>query len=113
MTESILQEADNLTNHDRQDDYGHPYDDFSKTGKMWEGIFGHKVTPQQVALCMVCVKISRECNKPKRDNSVDGAGYFNCLDMVNQRQAEMDAGHDAEIKKIEKRFDEKFSGLTQ
>jgi hypothetical protein len=31
---------------------------------------------------MVGVKISRECNKPKRDNRVDGAGYFETLQMI-------------------------------
>jgi len=33
---------------------------------------------------MVGLKISREVNKPKRDNRVDGAGYFETLDMVRQ-----------------------------
>lgn len=35
---------------------------------------------------MVAVKISRQCHMPKRDNLVDGAGYFNCLDMIGQER---------------------------
>jgi len=31
---------------------------------------------------MIGVKISRECNKPKRDNRIDIAGYAEALDMV-------------------------------
>ena len=31
---------------------------------------------------MICVKLSRQVNKPKRDNTVDGAGYFECLQMA-------------------------------
>lgn len=82
--ESILHEAHRLTNRDRQTDYGHPYDDFSRTAAMWSQILGVDVTPQQVALCMVCVKVSREINRPKRDNRVDIAGYINCLQMIQE-----------------------------
>lgn len=82
MSETILQEAQRLVHGDRQADYGHPLDDFSKTALIWQVILGVPVTPEQVALCMVGVKISRECNKPKRDNRVDGCGYFATLDMV-------------------------------
>ena len=45
------------------------------------------ITAEQAALCMVAVKISRECHRPKRDNRVDGAGYFKVLDMIiNERE---------------------------
>lgn len=80
--ETILEEADRLVDGDRQSDYGHPLDDFSKTAKLWSVILGTDVTPEQVALCMVQVKVSRELNKPKRDNRVDAAGYLKTLDMV-------------------------------
>jgi hypothetical protein len=36
---------------------------------------------------MVAVKISRELNAPKRDNLVDGSGYFNCLQMLRDERA--------------------------
>ena len=80
--ESILFEAHNLVHGVRGEDYGHPYEDFSRTAKIWSAILGVDVTPEQVALCMIGVKISRECNKPKRDNRVDIAGYAEALDMV-------------------------------
>jgi hypothetical protein len=80
--ESALQEAQRLVHGNRGDDYGHPIHDFSRTAQIWSAVFGHEVSPEQVALCMVGVKISRECNKPKRDNRVDGAGYFETLQMI-------------------------------
>jgi len=80
--ESILFEAHNLVHGVRGEDYGHPYEDFSRTAKIWSAILGVDVTPEQVALCMIGVKISRECNKPKRDNRIDIAGYAETLDMV-------------------------------
>ena len=79
---SILTEAHRLVHGDRGDDYGHPYHDFSRTAKIWSAILDKEVTPEQVALCMIGVKISRECNRPKRDNRVDMAGYAETLDMV-------------------------------
>lgn len=87
--ETVLQEADRLVAADRQDSYGHPFDDFTRTGKMWAAILDlTEVKPEEVALCMVALKISRECHKPKRDNRVDGAGYFKCLDLVAQVRGE-------------------------
>ena len=83
---TILDDAKELVHGDRQIDYGHPLDDFERTAKIWEAILGCSVTAEQVALCMVGVKISRECNHPKRDNRVDGAGYFETLDMVQQER---------------------------
>ena len=82
IRESILFEAHNLVHGVRGEDYGHPYHDFSRTAKIWSAILGVDVTPEQVALCMIGVKISRECNKPKRDNRIDIAGYAEALDMV-------------------------------
>lgn len=83
MSETILQEAQRLVHGDRGEAYGHPLDDFSRTAKIWSAILGVEVTPEQVGLCMVGVKISRECNQPKRDNRVDGAGYFETVDMIH------------------------------
>jgi hypothetical protein len=83
---SILLEAEHLTEGARNADYGHPLDDYRRTAKLWSAVLGIDVTPEQAMLCMICVKISRECNHPKRDNRVDGAGYFKCLDMaINER----------------------------
>ena len=91
LGETILEEAQRLVHGDRQTDYGHPIEDFTRTGIIWGAIIGHRqhhepVTPEQVAMCMVGVKLSRECHHPKRDNRTDGAGYFATLDMVRQRQ---------------------------
>lgn len=80
--EDILEEALRITKGDRNNDYGHPFDDFTKTAAMWSAILGTTVGPEHVAMCMICVKLSRQCNSPKRDNLVDGAGYFRTLDMV-------------------------------
>lgn len=80
--ETILQEAQRLVHGDRQAAYGHPLDDFSRTAAMWAAILGHPVTAEQVGLCMIAVKVSRQCNAPKRDNMTDAAGYAATVQMV-------------------------------
>ena len=92
MSESVLAEADRIVDGDRQTDYGHPLDDFGKAALMWTAILGVDVTPEQVALCMCAVKISRQCNRPKRDNLVDLAGYAKTCQMVIDERARRDRG---------------------
>ena len=86
MSETILQEAQRLVHGDRQADYGHPLDDFTRTAAMWSAILGYRVTAEQVGLCMCAVKISRECNRPKRDNLTDLAGYAATVQMVKEER---------------------------
>ena len=84
---NILEEANKLVHCERNADYGHPLDDFSKTAKMWSAILGIDVTAEQVGLCMCCVKLSRQVNKPKLDNLVDLAGYAETVNMVIEERA--------------------------
>ncbi len=86
--ESILAEADRIVATDRQSDYGHPIDDFTRTGRMWGAILGiDDVPPEKVGLCMAALKISREVNKPKRDNRVDAAGYIKTVELIQEKLA--------------------------
>lgn len=84
----IASYAAELVTGERQDSYGHPLDDFTRAGKIWEAILGVKVSAEQVALCMVGVKISRQANAAKLDNIVDGIGYFLTLAMVQEERLE-------------------------
>ncbi len=77
-------EAKKLVYGDRNAQYGPPTKDLARTAKMWSAILDTEVTAKQVALCMVALKISRECFKPKADNIVDGIGYFLCAERVDK-----------------------------
>ncbi len=87
--DSILLEAERLTSGDRQDDYGHPRDDFEKAAHMWTAILTNKLRPdekidaREVPLCMIAVKLARQSHRHKRDNLVDIAGYAQTAAMVN------------------------------
>jgi hypothetical protein len=93
--ESILQEAHRLTHGNRNADYGHPLDDYTRTAALVSALFAHKLTEpltaDEMALAMVCVKLSRQAHKPKRDNMVDAAGYcwvaHACLEEAARRMA--------------------------
>jgi hypothetical protein len=80
--QTILEEADWLTDNTRQEDYGHPLDMCTDIAAGWEVILKASIMPHHVPLMMVWLKVCRELNKPKRDNRVDGAGYFKVEDMV-------------------------------
>lgn len=86
--ETILQEAQRLVHGNRGADYGHPIEDYTRTGRMWGAILGiGDIDPRVCCLMMAVMKVSREVNKHKRDNLTDLAGYAECASMVAQRQA--------------------------
>lgn len=85
-SENILAEADRLTgaHGDRPDDYGHPSENLQLTADLWSPILGVEVTAEQVALCMIQLKIARELHKPGRDNLVDIAGWARTIERLDE-----------------------------
>jgi hypothetical protein len=90
--ESVLDIAKHLVRGPRRQSYGHPAEDYGRTARMWSAILGVDVSPAQAILCMVAVKMSRECHEPGRENRVDMAGYVECLDLVSRRADETVGG---------------------
>lgn len=82
----IASYAASLVSRDRQDEYGHPLDNFTRASKIWEVILGCPVSPEQVSLCMVGMKIAREAHRTKPDTVVDGIGYFLTLAMIREER---------------------------
>lgn len=86
----ILQEASRLTNHDRQDIYGSPADDFAKVASMTGPITASDIDPRlKHALYMIQIKISRLLNTPDHiDSVIDIAGYANTYSMILKSKEE-------------------------
>lgn len=84
--ETILDTAARITATERQADYGHPREDFERTAAMWSAILGVHVPADRVPLCMIALKISRHCHKPKRDNLVDIAGYARTIERLQESE---------------------------
>jgi len=84
---NILDEANKLTNEDRQNTYGHPADDFAKVVEMVAPIVDSNIDPRlKHALYMIQVKIARLLNTPEHiDSIVDIAGYANTYNMVLEK----------------------------
>lgn len=90
--QSALEEAQAIVYGRGEADYGHPYDDYVRTSRLWEAFLGLKegtIGPRRAAVMMVLVKCSREAHRPKRDNRVDIAGYAECVDRIDQREKEL------------------------
>lgn len=76
--QSVLEEAAKCVTGPRRRDYGTPDENFSLIASLWSVQLKHEVTPMQVALCLILLKVARQSNSPKRDNLVDIAGYAQC-----------------------------------
>lgn len=86
----VLKEALEVTQGDRQAQYGPPDQDFRRTAGMWTALFGDLLKdgasfePFHVAQAMILLKMSRQMHQRKRDNWVDAAGYARCGAMCDE-----------------------------
>lgn len=92
---SMLQQAEDLIGGQRQQDYGNKLQNFSQIAMLWQGTLamklapGQRITPEDVALCMMQVKIARLAKSPDhKDSIVDVAGYAGCYDTLQEERAE-------------------------
>jgi hypothetical protein len=75
---SILSEANRIKS-DRGSVYGHPYINHLRISKLWSAYLDFPITPDQAAICMALVKISRIAETPGhrgKDGYVDGVAYL-------------------------------------
>lgn len=78
---STLEEAEAIIT-DRMRSYGPPKDHFELVSKLWGPILNRDISPSQVAMCMIALKLARECHRQNRDNKVDMAGYVRILEIL-------------------------------
>jgi hypothetical protein len=87
----ILSKARALVHGDRGAVYGPPSEDFSKQAIMFSQILRKKltepITPKEIALLMICVKLSRLENSPRHmDTVTDIAGYAETYAMILEEE---------------------------
>jgi hypothetical protein len=80
VDDSVLDEAKRLVYGDRERDYDHPINDFTRSAGVlnalgYRGPGGRDLKPEDIALLQIAVKLSREVHHVKRDNLVDICGY--------------------------------------
>ena len=65
------------TIHARGESYGHPYYNHKRIAELWSAYIGYPLQPNQVAMCMALVKISRSAEDCENvDNYTDALGYI-------------------------------------
>ena len=70
---------------DRSQTYGDPRQSMAAIAERWSITLGQPVTPTQVVLCMMDLKLSRLQRDPKhRDSMVDLIGYAAVLHEVTR-----------------------------
>jgi hypothetical protein len=79
---NCLEQANEVINGPRRDSYGPVKESFVKIAKVWSAILGYEVSPLQVSLCMIGLKVLREANKHSDDNLVDICGYTALAEKV-------------------------------
>ncbi|RJT25391.1 hypothetical protein D5I55_08235 [Chakrabartia godavariana] len=68
---------------ERRDDYGDPAEQFRAIADRWSITLGMPITPSQVALCMIDLKLARLAYDPGHvDSMVDVIGYAALLREV-------------------------------
>ncbi|MFA6087427.1 DUF6378 domain-containing protein [Mucilaginibacter sp.] len=84
--ENVLEEANRLIYGDRAKAYGPVTASFERIAKFWSTILDVPVTAEQVGLCMIALKMSRQISKAGRDNIVDIAGYAGCIAKMDEEK---------------------------
>ena len=87
---NILEEAMEIVDGDRQDDYGHPIDNHGTTSEMFASYLRRKygtAAPSALDAYDTCIfnilqKVSRLANKVTRDGLTDLAGYARNMEMI-------------------------------
>jgi hypothetical protein len=105
----ILIEAYNLITGQRQNDYDHPLEDYSRTVDIFRSITGINLSAEEGILFMICVKFSRFANELQNglnvpDNLRDAAGYIGCLKMAMEKQRQDESDVDRIFDQLHKRF---------
>ena len=80
----LLQHAAGVIEH-REQVYGPAEESFAQIAARWSLVLGITVTPAQVALCLIDLKLARLSHDPAHlDSIVDVAGYAACLREVTR-----------------------------
>lgn len=81
---SILREAEELINGQRQKDYGEPQKMFGTLMILWSEYLGYPLKMGDVAAMMAILKLVRLRNSDykHRDSMVDAAGYIGLIEKI-------------------------------
>lgn len=83
--ETILQAAARLVDDERENMYGPPGEVYADVADFWATYLDNdSITSEDVCIMMILLKIAREKHSHKKDNLVDGAGYFRIYERIRK-----------------------------
>jgi len=81
---AMLKEAAHIV-AERSKSYGSPAQSMELLAKRWSLTIGHNVTPAQVVMCLIDLKLTRLSHDPSHQDSIlDIAGYAAVLQEVSR-----------------------------
>ena len=81
----MLDTAKGLVAGPRAEHYGPPRENFQRIADLWSVVFKREVTIEEVAMCMVLLKVARLVNCPSHvDSWLDIAGYVGAYDLTRE-----------------------------
>jgi hypothetical protein len=83
---SILEAAEAAIN-DRHKKNDIPERNFDRIAQVWSAILNRRITPEEVGLMMIGLKLVREAFTHQDDNIVDIVGYAMCLEEIHNGRA--------------------------
>lgn len=79
---SMIEEAKELVDGTRNEDYGSIKDSFQRIAGLWSAYTGFTIDKYDVGKMMMLLKISRAKVGNHRDSYVDIVGYVECIDKL-------------------------------
>ena len=110
IKKKLLVEAEAIVTGPRADAYGDATINHIRIANLWSGWLHNRnwatntITPYDVSMMMLLVKVARCQQKPSHDNHVDIAGYAAVLEDIYQHQTageQEDDGKEAPTPEIE------------
>ena len=81
-----LDKAAKIVQGQRQFDYGNKYENHENISKLWSAYLGYEVSPHDVAICMLLVKVARLKHRKTEDCYVDMAGYAAIAGEIQEKE---------------------------
>jgi len=82
-TKEILEQTIRIVTGQRQQDYGDKVINHQNIADLWSSYLNKKISPHDVAICMLLVKVARLKNRKTKDCYVDMAGYAAIAGEIN------------------------------
>ena len=89
-TEKLFEEVID-TLHSRGADYGHPITNHKRIAELWSAYLGYPIQPNEVAILMCLLKISRQAQDPRvDDNYTDALGNIAIAKTITEAMQDED-----------------------